>query len=79
MGVASNSNSATGKFLQYNYSMLVDKNHQKIQSTCLAHEYSFTDTFHNINHGLKAALLKKNSLWLLSNYMDVASYCYHET
>ena len=24
------------------------------------------------------ALLKKNSLWLLSIYMDVASYCYYE-
>ena len=34
--------------------------------------------FNNINHGYKAALLKKNSLWLLSFYMDVASYCYYE-
>ena len=32
--------------------------------------------FNNI--GYKAALLKKNSLWLLSIYMDVASYCYYE-
>ena len=31
-----------------------------------------------INHGYKAALLKKNSLWLLSFHMDVASYCYYE-
>ena len=28
--------------------------------------------FNNVNHGYKAALLKKNSLWLLSIYMDVA-------
>ena len=28
--------------------------------------------FKDINHGYKAALLKKNSLWLLSIYMDVA-------
>ena len=34
--------------------------------------------FKDINHGYKAALLKKNSLWLLSFYMDVASYCYYE-
>ena len=34
--------------------------------------------FNNINHGYKAALLKKNSLWLLSFYMDVVSYCYYE-
>ena len=34
--------------------------------------------FNDINHGYKAALLKKNSLWLLSVYVDVASYCYYE-
>ena len=34
--------------------------------------------FNDISHGYKAALLKKNSLWLLSFYMDVASYCYYE-
>ena len=34
--------------------------------------------FNDINHGYKAALLKKNSLWLLSFYMDVASHCYYE-
>ena len=37
--------SATGKFLHYIYSTLVDKNHQTIRSRCLAHEVSFTDTF----------------------------------
>ena len=34
--------------------------------------------FNDINHGYKTASLKKNSLWLLSIYMDVASYCYYE-
>ena len=38
---------ATGEFLQYIYSMLVAKNHQKIQSRCLVHEFSFTDIFFN--------------------------------
>ena len=28
--------------------------------------------------GFKAALLKKNSLWLLLIYIDVAFYCYYE-
>ena len=40
---ATSSYSATGEFLQYIYSMLVDKNHQTIRSRCLAHEFSFTD------------------------------------
>ena len=30
-------------FLQYIYSVLVTKNHQKIRSRCLVHEFSFTD------------------------------------
>ena len=34
--------------------------------------------FNSINHGYKAALLKKSSLWLLSIYMDMTSYCYYE-
>ena len=33
--------------------------------------------FKDINHGYKVVLLKKNSLQLLSIYMDVASYCYY--
>ena len=40
---AISSYSATGGFLQYIYSMLVDKNHLTIRSRCLAHEFSFTD------------------------------------
>ena len=42
---ATSSYSATGKFLQYIYSVLVAKNRQKIRSRCLIHEYSFTDIF----------------------------------
>ena len=44
---ATSSYSATGKFLQYIYSVLVAKNHQKIRSRCLVHEFSFTDIFFN--------------------------------
>ena len=35
----------TGEFLQYIYSVLVAKNHQKIRSRCLVHEFSFPDIF----------------------------------
>ena len=34
--------------------------------------------FNDINHGYRAAILKKNSLWLLPSYMTVAAYCYYE-
>ena len=78
MEAATSSYSATGKFLQYIYSMLVAKNHQKIQSRCLVQEFSFTDISNDISHDYKAALLKKNSLRLLSFYMDVSFYCYYE-
>ena len=37
--------SASGDFLQYIYSVLVAKNHQKIESRCLLHKFSFTDIF----------------------------------
>ena len=39
--------SATDKFSQYIYSVLVAKNPQKIRSRCLVHEFSFTDIFFN--------------------------------
>ena len=39
------SSSATGGFLQYIYSVLVAKNHQKIQSRCLVYEFSLRDFF----------------------------------
>ena len=42
MEAATNSYSPTGNFLQYVYSVLVTKNHQKIWSSCLGHEFSFT-------------------------------------
>ena len=32
----------------------------------------------DINHGYRAAILKKISLWLLSFYVAVATYCYYE-
>ena len=34
--------------------------------------------FNGINHGYKAAIIKKNSLWLLPFYMVVAAYFYYE-
>ena len=42
---ATSSYSATDNFLQYIYSVLVAKNHQKFRSRCLVHEFSFTDIF----------------------------------
>ena len=35
--------------------------------------------FNNINHGYRAAMLKKNPLWLLPFYVAVATSCYYET
>ena len=46
-----------------------------IRSRCLVHEFPFTDIFNDINHGYRAAILKKSSLWLLPSYMAVATYC----
>ena len=37
--------SAIGDFLQYIYSVLVTKNHQKIRFRHLVHKLSFTDVF----------------------------------
>ena len=42
---ATNSYSATDGFLQCIYSVLVTKNHQKIRSRCLVHEFPVTDIF----------------------------------
>ena len=42
---ANSSYSATGEFLQYIYSVLVAKNHQKIRSRCLVHEFFVADIF----------------------------------
>ena len=54
------------------------KNHQKIRSRCLIDEFSFADIFNDINHGHRAAILKKKFLWLLPFYMGVATYFYYE-
>ena len=42
---ATSSYSTTDHLLQYIYSVFVAKNHQKIRSRCLVHEFSFTDFF----------------------------------
>ena len=34
--------------------------------------------FNDINHGYRAAILKKKSLWLLPLYTAVATYFYYE-
>ena len=34
--------------------------------------------FNDINHGYRADILKKSSLWLLPYYMAVATYFYYE-
>ena len=69
---ATSSYSVTGDSLQYIYSVPVTKNHRNIRSRCLVHE------FFDVNHGYRAAILKKNSLWLLPFYMVVATYFYYE-
>ena len=77
-GAATGSYSVTGDSLQYINSVLVSKNHRNIRSRCLVHEFFFTYIFNDINHGYKAVILKKNSLWLLPFYMVVATYFYYE-
>ena len=62
---ATSSYSVTGDSLQYIYSVPVTKNHWNIEKRCLVHEFSFADIFNNINHGYRAAILKKKILWLL--------------
>ena len=57
MEAATSSYSATGKFWQYIYFMLVAKNHHKIRSRCLVHEFYFEIFFNDINHGYKAAFV----------------------
>ena len=75
---ATGSYSVKGNSSQYIYSVPVSKNHQNMQSRCLVYKFSFTDIFNNINHGYRAVILKKNSLWLLPFYMVVATYFYYE-
>ena len=75
---ATSSYSTIGGFSQYIYSILVAKNHLKTLSQCLAREFFLTDIFNDINHGYRAAVLKRNSLRLLPFYMAVPTYCYYE-
>ena len=75
--VATGSYSVTGDSLQHIYSVPVSKNHHNIRSRCLVHEFSFTDIFSDINHGYRAAILKRILcgyfhfiwLWLLISIM----------
>ena len=57
--------SATGEFLQYIYSVLVAKNHQKIELRFI--NFPQQIFFNEINHGYRATF-----------YMAVATYCYYE-
>ena len=75
---ASSSYSAAVNFLQNIYLVLVAKNHYKVRSRCLVHEFSFKYIFNNIYHEYSAAILKKSSLWVLPPYMVVATYCYYK-
>ena len=75
---ATGSYSVTGDSLHYIYSTPVTKNRRNIRSRCLVHEFSSQTFFNNINHGYGAAILKKQSLWLLPWCMAVATYFYYE-
>ena len=76
--VATGSYSATGDSLQHIYSVPVSKNHRNIRSECLVQEFFFfTCFFNDINHGYRAAMLKKSSLWLLQFYVIVATFFYY--
>ena len=70
--------SVTGNFLQYVSSVPASKNHQNARSRCLVHEFPFTYIFNDITHVYRAAIMKKNNLWLLPFYMVVATYFYYE-
>ena len=54
---ANSSCSATGEFLQYIYSVLVAKNHQKIRSRCLVHEFFVADIFNSVLYACGFLLL----------------------
>ena len=53
----------------------MSKNHQNIQSGCLHPSQMF---FNDINYGYRAAILKKNYLWLLPFCMTVTTDLYYE-
>ena len=75
---ATGSYSGTGDSLQYIYSVPVSNNHRNIRSRCLVHEFSFTDIFNVINHGYRAAILKKKKFVAASILYVVATYFYYE-
>ena len=64
-------------YAELNKSAEVANNHQKIRSRFM-NLLSQILLFKDINHGYRAAILKKNYLWLLPFYMAVATYCYYE-
>ena len=70
---ATGSYSVTGNSLQYIYSVPVSKNLRNIRSRCLVHQFPSQTFFNDINHGYRAAILKKNYLWLFPFYMVVAT------
>ena len=59
-------------FILYLQIRIIRRSDQGVQFMNFPSQIFFNDI------GYKAALLKKNSQWLLSIYMDVASYCYYE-
>ena len=61
-------------FILYLWLRIITRSDQGVQFMNFPSQIFFND----INHDYKAALLKKNSLWLLSFYVDLASYCYYE-
>ena len=65
-------------FYIYIYTVLVVKNHQKIQSRCLVQEFFFTNVFNDINHGYRTAILKLilcGCFWFI--WLQL-TYCYYE-
>ena len=61
-------------FILYLWLRIITRSDQGVQFMNFPSQIFFND----INHDYEAALLKKNSLWLLSFYVDLASYCYYE-
>ena len=54
------------------------KNHQKTDQGVWVMNFPSQIFFNDINHGYRAAILKKTSLWLLPFYVAVATSCYYE-
>ena len=75
---ATSSYSAVVHFLQYIYCGLwlriIRRSDQCVQFIC----FPSMIFFNNINHGYRAAIMKKSSFWLLLSYMTAATYCYYD-